>query len=130
MRTFTGRVYLRVVHSQRLLQDWLRVALHLNLRVHVYAGRAGRPASQSEEKVEEEGEEEGEKVIEGVLVYSTRVCPSLHIRVISRSRRTIVRTTSNREVEPPVSLGDRIFKDPISKGTCRPRVALVRLREI
>lgn len=30
-------------------------------------------------------------------------------------------TTSNREVEPPVLPGDRIFKNPISKNTCRPR---------
>lgn len=41
---------LRVVHSQRLLQDWLRVALHLNL---VHASREG----------------EGEKVTGGISVY-------------------------------------------------------------
>lgn len=42
------------------MQDWLRVALHLNLYVCacVCAGRAGRSASQSKEKEEEEKESE------------------------------------------------------------------------
>lgn len=98
-----------MVHSQRLLQDWLRVALHLDLCVCACAGRS---AGQSKE------EEESEKMMGDVLVYpNAHMCRYAYESDLALS---VVPTTSGRWSNsfpsPPGSLGDDLFVNLIPKG--------------
>jgi len=101
-----------VVHSQRLLQDWLRVALHLNLCVS--AGRAGR----SIEREGGGGEEEREMMGYIGIYPNTYMFIVMYTSDLALSTEQSCRRRQIARSNPlSVYVEDHIFKDLIPKGT-------------